>query len=400
MNIKLRRIVASLLAGAAIGVNIPENGVLYADAAEIISSGECGDNASWTLDSDGLLTISGTGAIADTMFGETPWDNAAVKKAVIKSGITSIERTAFNGNENMTEIEIADTVTSIGNFAFLGCESLNTVSIPYKVSELGVGVFAFRENLESIETDSRSVYLTDEDGILFTKDKKKLICFPKAKDVSTYIIPYGVETIGNSAFYNCDQLTGVEIPKTVTVLDIDSFAECGGLTSIAIPESVNEIGEYSFSRCESLKTVFIYNPDCEIFDGSATICNTSEVIDDGTFNITHEGSFSGTVYSYAGSTAQSYAEKYGYNFRAIKSYEFQLGDVNIDGAIDALDASLTLMEYASVSTGKPSELDDIEKLAADTDHDGNINALDASYILSYYAHTATGGKGTFEEFMK
>lgn len=56
--------------------------------------GTCGENLTWTLDDDGLLTISGTGDMSDYMF-RGPW-NYAPKAVVIEEGVTSIGKNAFD----------------------------------------------------------------------------------------------------------------------------------------------------------------------------------------------------------------------------------------------------------------------------------------------------------------
>lgn len=96
----------------------------------------------------------------------------------------------------------------------------------------------------------------------------------------------------------------------------------------------------------NLTSVVVLNPDCNIMDNAYTFYGYSDV--DAAY-------FSGTIYGYSGSTAEEYAEKYGRNFFTL-----------ING---------------------------------DVDMNGNIDALDASEILSYYSYTATGGKLSFDEWM-
>ena len=81
------------------------------------------------------------------------------------------------------------------------------------------------------------------------------------------------------------------------------------------------------------------------------------------------------------------------------SISYRTGDVDADGNINALDASMVLTEYAAKATHQPSTLDEVQALAAETNGDGNIDALDASEILSYYSYTATGGDLSFDEWM-
>ncbi|WP_294412802.1 dockerin type I domain-containing protein [uncultured Ruminococcus sp.] len=85
-----------------------------------------------------------------------------------------------------------------------------------------------------------------------------------------------------------------------------------------------------------------------------------------------------------------------------KKPKYSLGDVNNDGAINAVDASAVLTYYAMISTNKKGDFDENQKLAADVDNNGSINAVDASCILSYYAYVSTTKDDpvSFEEYMK
>lgn len=79
---------------------------------------------------------------------------------------------------------------------------------------------------------------------------------------------------------------------------------------------------------------------------------------------------------------------------------YMIGDVDNNGYINAIDASMVLSAYAQQATGQPMELSDLQKKVADVDKDEKIDAIDASWILSYYAYTATGGSELFEDFME
>lgn len=71
------------------------------------------------------------------------------------------------------------------------------------------------------------------------------------------------------------------------------------------------------------------------------------------------------------------------------------GDVNGDYAVNAIDASLVLQNYAYAATNPPFEQMESFVWAADVNSDGNVNAVDASKILQYYALAATGKNPTF-----
>ena len=89
-------------------------------AADIVDSGTCGAEVTWTLDSEGVLTISGTGAMKDYDPYKAPWygSRSRVKSAVIADGVTSIGDYAFRDCYNLASVSIPDSVTSIGDSAF------------------------------------------------------------------------------------------------------------------------------------------------------------------------------------------------------------------------------------------------------------------------------------------
>ena len=95
------------------------------------------DNLTWTLDADGTLTISGTGAMKDYDYDNNlspVYNNSDVKKIVIEDGVTSIGNTAFSYCKSLTIITIPDSVTSIGESAFDNCKNLKTISLSCKSS--------------------------------------------------------------------------------------------------------------------------------------------------------------------------------------------------------------------------------------------------------------------------
>ena len=100
-------------------------------AANIVASGYCGGdgdgtNLAWTLDSEGKLTISGDGAMADYSIPlNVPWCGLVndITSITISEGVTNIGENAFSGCKNLTSITIPDSVLSIGGDAFLGCST-------------------------------------------------------------------------------------------------------------------------------------------------------------------------------------------------------------------------------------------------------------------------------------
>jgi uncharacterized repeat protein (TIGR02543 family) len=86
----------------------------------------------------------------------------------------------------------------------------------------------------------------------------------RTKYVSLDLSGSNITSIGDLAFYNCENLTGVTIPNSVTSIGAYAFYDCGNLTSITIPNSVTSIGEYAFGGCTSLNLTWYYNPAVSI----------------------------------------------------------------------------------------------------------------------------------------
>ena len=137
-------------------LNLFPQAALTASAADIVESGTCGDNLTWTLDSEGTLTISGTGPMWDydtELFPNedesyipcyAPWYCGLYDKyktVVIEPGVTSIGDWAFSNGEKLTAVQIPDSVTSIGSEAFCGCSSLTSITIPGSVTSIGSEAF-------------------------------------------------------------------------------------------------------------------------------------------------------------------------------------------------------------------------------------------------------------------
>ena len=144
-------LVAVMLLTAAplsgfVGLDLPNLADLFtlkADAAAY--SGKCGDNLTWSLDTDtGVLTISGTGYMYNwNYYGDVPWfsNRSSVKTVVIPDSVTSIGRWAFGYCESLTSVTIPDSVTSIGERAFYNCAGLTSITIPNSVTSIGSRAF-------------------------------------------------------------------------------------------------------------------------------------------------------------------------------------------------------------------------------------------------------------------
>ncbi len=217
--------------------------VSAAEATEAPSgatSGTTGD-CTWTLDDNGVLTISGNGAMGDySDYSKAPWRNLEFTEAVIENGVTIIGEYAFLGCKNLISIFIPYSVTKIGNLAFYNCENLSSVNIQEGLTEIGMAAFIDCINLTNI------------------------------------IIPESVTSIGYDAFCGCSGLTGITIPESVTSIGYSAFFGCSGLTEINIPKNVTSIESYAFYGCSNLTSITVdeRNPIYDSRDNCNAIIET------------------------------------------------------------------------------------------------------------------------------
>ncbi|MEE1060579.1 MAG: leucine-rich repeat domain-containing protein [Ruminococcus sp.] len=229
---------------------------------------------------DGVISIGN-----DTFSG-----CCTLKDIVIHDNVTSIGAHAFNECTSLENITIPDSVTYIGYYAFSDCSNLASIYLPN--SEISIYHYAFQNctalemikipeqanllyegidgafpqfegcvNLKNIEIAQENSKHSSIDGVIFNKEKTKLLFCPEGKS-GDYTIPDGVGRICAFAFSNCKNITNIIIPDSVYQIDGYAFKNCTGITSISIPESVNTIGYYGgwydnniFTNCTNLKTL-------------------------------------------------------------------------------------------------------------------------------------------------
>jgi hypothetical protein len=173
--------------------------------------------------------------------------------------VASIGGESFGNCYRLTHVTIPGSVTSIGVGAFDGCYGLTNIAIPRSVTSIGFNSvnnytnesFGRCKNLKAITVDADNPAYSSLDGVLFNKDRTRLIQFPAGR-IGSYTIPDGVISIENKAFYGCGGLTAVKIPNTVTSIGDGAFCDCRQLDDIKIPGSVTTIGICIFLGDERL----------------------------------------------------------------------------------------------------------------------------------------------------
>ena len=295
-------------------------------AAETIAKGFCGENITWNVDSNGKLTLSGTGAMFD--YSETQnlvyIDSRAIQSIVIGNGVANIGSHAFFRYVNLRAMRIAKSVAKIGDHAFAGCTGLTDVILPEGVTDIGEYAFAgctgltvlkipavvsvirdgafsecgslaeiyyygspeewaaveigpgnealqnaeihFFENMHAAGYCGENLFWTlDNDGVLTVSGTGEMYDFDSASSEHPY--PWTGLT---------SSVKTLVLEPGVTSIGAYAFSGCTQMTSAVLPASLTVIGTYAFSRYGSSLTDIYYdapaeqwNPDGRMNTGSA-----------------------------------------------------------------------------------------------------------------------------------
>ena len=246
----------------------------------VAASGECGLNATWTLDASGTLTISGTGKMDDYASGRTiypaPWNSGLynVKKIIVESGITSIGSGAFWSLDQAEILELPEGIVSIGDYAFDGCEKIKSIILPNSLVEIGEDAFDYCDSLTciyipknvrvigdgafdhglllaNIEVAEENMNYKSQDGVLFNKSMTTLIKYPEGKTDVKYVIPDSVNEIEMYAFHYA-KVKEIEIVKTIDSISEYSFS-AAEVEQVNIRDGV-WLDNVIFDYCKSLQS--------------------------------------------------------------------------------------------------------------------------------------------------
>ena len=274
-------------------------------------SGLCGTNLTWTLSTDGVLTISGAGEMFDYSTSKLPeWNqyNYAIKTLVLSDDITHIGSYAFYrmfqpcNDVYIAEVNLPSKLESIGDYAFASTYKIENITIPSGVTSVGTCAFYyacqktgfvngdmdtsqelygtltlparwpsmaerafgsnfFRHGLTvpagTTQITNRAFYGCRFQGGLSLPDGLKSVgdeAFSDCAFTGSLILPESLTDVGYGVFYGLD-VTSVKIPESWTTIPDKTFQYCRDLTSVTIPAGIKEIGEYSFAYCSALSSV-------------------------------------------------------------------------------------------------------------------------------------------------
>ena len=256
-----------------VGLELPKWSQLFATKASALSSsGKCGENVTYTYNSEtGEVIINGTGKMEDyTGYHadeyNSPFLYSNIESVIIEDGVTSIGDCVFEYCSSLTNITIPDSVTSIGEIAFGYCDSLTNIIIPDGVKRIGSSAFFCCSGLGSVTI---GISVTSIGYHAFERCTGLTKINWNAERVNDYVdnvfrdagvsgdgieVVFGdnVMAIPDDVFYvsiNSDRpkIKSVTIGNSATSIGSSAFRGCSSLSSITIPENVTSIGYDAFS---------------------------------------------------------------------------------------------------------------------------------------------------------
>ncbi len=225
-------------------------------------------------------------SIGDNIFEQTKWLNnykdehenemvilngilidgsQASGDVVIPDGVVNIADYAFEFSTSIKSISMPESVRTIGENAFYSCINLNDIALSENIESIGLSAFDKTAWLDSrkkendLIIENRAVIsATGCTGDMVLPDDINCIAdsaFYNCNKLTGISIPDSVKRIGTQTFYNCYNLKNINLPSELTVIGKQAFYNCNSITKLGIPDNVKSIGEEAFYKCKKLEKI-------------------------------------------------------------------------------------------------------------------------------------------------
>ena len=209
----------------------------------------------------------------------------------VPEGVESIEAYTFSNCSRLTDVTLPNTVNAIDKCAFNSCGKLPSLTLPDSLEYLDCSaiydtaltslhlpkslsqlIIPEPYNLDGITeftAHPENVYFSAENGVLFSKNGKKLIRYPAGKTETDYTVPDGVKEISDLAFYRATNLTSVTVSEGVEAIGEDAFRGCKKLQALAFPQTLISIAVTALDDLHQLTSITVHpeNPAFTTVDG-------------------------------------------------------------------------------------------------------------------------------------
>ncbi len=253
--------------------------------AEVLS-GSCGASATFSLDSNGTLAISGSGSIQDYTPGTAPWKDhiGSIRRVVLSDSLVGLGVNSLL-DLKISSAEIPSSVISIGRYAvgytydsasgsYSKVSGFTVIGKPGSEAERYAKSNGFSFTAADVSEPSGScgeglTWKLSSSGVLTISGNGRMTDFRDASSapwakyaagsgnylITSVTVSRGVTSIGSYAFSDCRSLTAVTLPAGLSEIGTSAFENCSALRSVSIPDSTTKIGDKAFTACTALAEI-------------------------------------------------------------------------------------------------------------------------------------------------
>ena len=198
----------------------------------------CWDGDDLKLDVPSKLDGHTVTSISECAFA----DCGRLEAVTLPDTVREIGDGAFTACVRLSRVALPEGLTDIGSAAFDGCEGLTAIELPASATRLGDNPFRGCANLCHILVSPDNPNLYTEDGVLFSRDDSRLVCFPMGNTSPSYAVPEGVTVIGAAAFDQSLFLESLRLPGSLTTIGRGAFDRCPAFRAADLPAGVSMEG--------------------------------------------------------------------------------------------------------------------------------------------------------------
>ena len=189
--------------------------------------------------------------------GTHAFEGSALKSINIPNGLSVIEnKNAFSKCDKLVDLTVDMNLSKFFELnGGINIGKITSLTLGKNVTNIDASELESFTSLNDLQVDPDNLYYSSVDGVLYNKDKTKIVYI--SKNATSLTIPDGTTAIEDNAFEGYKNLESVIIPNSVTTIGKSAFSGCSSLKSVTIPNSVKSIGAYAFDGCTNLTSVTI-----------------------------------------------------------------------------------------------------------------------------------------------
>lgn len=204
------------------------------------------------------------------------WNCTSLRQVIIPDSVMHIEEDAFSHCKSLQYVKLPESLLSLGNNVFFDCVSLQGITIPNRLKKIGDNPFCCASPIygrkHCINIESRSQQFIIRNNMLIDEERHVIVSYLSCE--KNVIIPDGITSIGNGAFWGCVALEHVYIPDTIETIGEQAFCACTSLKQITIPDSVKSIQGEAFYGCIHLGKINAFKSVITIGNDAFSYCTS------------------------------------------------------------------------------------------------------------------------------